>query len=60
MFMFGFPRKIEYWMCSDKRTFPTQKEAEEHEAYLQRLAEHPEDNATCYTAKGLDPLDITF
>lgn len=58
--MFGYPREIKYWMCSDKRTFPTQKEAEEHEAYLQRMAEHPESYANSYTAKGTDPYDILF
>lgn len=58
--MFGYPIEIKYWMCSDKRTFPTKEEAERHEAYLQRIAEHPEENANSYTAEGLRPFDVTF
>ena len=31
-----YPKKVEYWICSDKRTFQTEKEAEEHERFLER------------------------
>lgn len=40
-----YPRKVEYWVCSDMRTFPTQKEAEAHEEFLARERFRP----TTYT-----------
>lgn len=40
-----YPRKVEYWVCSDMRTFPTKKEAEAHEEFLKRERMNP----TVYT-----------
>lgn len=36
-----FPRKVEYWICSDKRTFTTEEEAIAHEEFLARQSSSP-------------------
>lgn len=43
-----YPRKVEYWVCSDMRSFPTEKEAQEHEDYLERERQNPQQ--TTYIA----------
>lgn len=35
MIFSSYPRKVEYWICSDMRTFPTREEAEAHERMIQ-------------------------
>ena len=33
---FGYPREVKYWACSDGRTFSTEKQAREHEEFLEK------------------------
>ena len=55
-----FPHKVEYWVCSDMRSFPTEKEAIAHEEYLERERLNPQQ--TSYTAGkreyGMDDMVI--
>ncbi len=55
-----YPRKIEYWVCSDMRQFSTEKEAQEHEEYLER--ERMNSQATVYNAEknGFGMDDVIF
>ena len=36
-----YPRKIEYWMCSDGRTFPNEEQARDWESYLEKSRNDP-------------------
>ena len=37
----SFPRKVEYWVCSDDRTFPTEQQAKDWENYLEKTRNDP-------------------
>lgn len=57
--MFGYPREVKYWICSDNRTFPTEKQAREHEEFISKN----QNAATSYTAANdLEsvPYDVRF
>ena len=55
-----FPRKIEYWMCSDGRTFPTEEQAKEYESFLERQSKDPSSFANSYQSSKPDIFDVTF
>ena len=51
----SYPKKVEYWVCSDDRTFPTEQQALEWEAYLDKTRNDPNySNATSATGDKLD------
>ena len=48
-----YPRKVEYWICSDDRTFTTEKQAIEHENFISKaqsatFTNSSKDQATGY------------
>lgn len=34
--MTGYPQEVNYWICSDGRTFSSKKEAVDHENFIER------------------------
>lgn len=55
----SFPRKVEYWVCSDDRTFPTEKEAKKWEEILDRTINDPAySNANSITSDKIDPFNV--
>ena len=54
-----FPRKVEYWICSDDRTFPTKQQADDWEAYLEKTRNDPAySNVNSITADKVDPFNV--
>ena len=39
--MFGYPKKIEYWMCSDGQIVDSEERAREIEAFLDKERDNP-------------------
>jgi len=53
-----YPRKVEYWVCSDDRTFPTEQQAKDWEKILEYQRNNPEGNANSITQQEVDIFDV--
>ncbi len=53
-----YPKKVEYWICSDQTTHRTEEEAIAHEEYLRKTYNDP----VVYSAKECEAIidDIFF
>ena len=59
-YMYGYPQEVKYWSCSDGRTFLTEKQAMEHEEFLEKNVNA--SNASYLMANDLEnvPFDVRF
>lgn len=54
---FSYPKKVEYWICSDDRTFPTEKQALDWEAFLNKTRNDPANsNVNSITSDEIYPF----
>ena len=57
---FGYPREVKYWACSDGRTFPTEKQAREHEDFLEKNVNASNASYSMANDPEVVPYDLRF
>lgn len=56
-----YPRKVEYWVCSDGRSFPSEKEAQDWEDCLEKMRNDPAfSSANSLSADKINPYEVSY